>query len=72
MADHSVGALARYQVLAGTPPLFVAKLLVRQTANCQDKKLTPIGLGMSCALLYAPGKRNTYIEFPKEDGQDRG
>lgn len=63
------GVGARDDLLARTPPLVVARLLVSQASSCPDKRLT---LDISCVLLYAPVKRTLYTELPKEDGQSGG
>ena len=57
----------RSDLFAGTPPLFAARLLVSRVASRTDRDWTLMALDVSCAFLYAPVKRDLFIELPVED-----
>lgn len=54
-------------LVAGTPPLFVARLVLSRSASSAHEGLCVIVLDMSCALFYANIKRTLCIEFLVED-----
>ena len=55
----------RDDLFAGTPPLWLARLLVSMAASDRSKYL--MSLDVSCAFLYAPMEREIFIKLPPED-----
>ena len=57
----------RDNLFAGTPPLFVMKMLLSDMAIHQSMKKCLMVLDVKCAFLYGRTPRDIYIELPDED-----
>lgn len=62
----------RDDLVEGTPPLFVARLLMSRTASSVQKEFCITVLDISCAFLNAKAERTLYIELLSQDEVSSG
>jgi len=61
----------RDDLFAGTPPLWVARLLISRAMSKGDKDRGLMAVDVASAFLYADVLREIFIELPQEDTEGR-